>query len=83
MNATDTPRDIHALGEREALDLLGTDPVNGLMPREAEERLDRYGPNEIIARAPVGPWGRMLAQFLQLLVRDIKGLSDLAETAKD
>ena len=68
MNATDTPRDIHALGEREALDLLGTDPVNGLMPREAEERLDRYGPNEIIARAPVGPWGRMLAQFLQPLV---------------
>ncbi|MBC8101040.1 MAG: cation-translocating P-type ATPase [Cytophagales bacterium] len=47
---------------------LDTDGRRGLDSAEAQARLERYGPNELLAEAPVPAWRRFLAQFGDVLV---------------
>jgi Ca2+-transporting ATPase len=42
---------------------LGTDRRSGLSLSQAQERLERYGRNELTAEAPVPEWQKFLAQF--------------------
>ena len=52
----------------EVLTALDTDARSGLSEREALERLDRYGKNELMAEKPVPAWRKFLAQFQDVLV---------------
>jgi Ca2+-transporting ATPase len=47
---------------------LGTDALRGLSDAEAQTRLRRDGPNELIAEKPVPAWRKFLAQFSDALV---------------
>jgi Ca2+-transporting ATPase len=46
---------------------LSTGP-QGLSETEAQERLDRYGPNELAAAKKITPWRILLRQFANLLI---------------
>jgi Ca2+-transporting ATPase len=52
----------------EVLTAFGGDARNGLSEKEAQERLNRYGKNELIAEKPVPAWRKFLAQFQDVLV---------------
>lgn len=45
-----------------------TDAVHGLSSDDARARLERDGPNRLVAEAPVPAWKKFLAQFKDLLV---------------
>ncbi|GAA1926092.1 cation-transporting P-type ATPase [Streptomyces sodiiphilus] len=65
------PRDAenpHRLGVHEVVLLLETDPERGLSSREAENRLERYGRNQLPHSRPGGPLERMLRQFHHPLI---------------
>ena len=47
---------------------LGTDKQHGLPDDEARARLDRLGPNALVAQSAVPVWRRFLAQFQDVLV---------------
>jgi Ca2+-transporting ATPase len=47
---------------------LGAEAQRGLTEAEARLRLERYGPNELTADAPVPAWRKFLAQFEDALV---------------
>src|SRR5262245_57803204 len=47
---------------------LGTDARAGLSQDQAQERLGRYGSNELAAEAPVSGWRKFIAQFTDALV---------------
>ena len=51
-----------------SLAALGTDRRSGLSRSQAQERLERYGRNELTAEAPVPAWRKFLAQFTDVLV---------------
>ena len=52
----------------EVVQALGTNPERGLSGDEARRRLDRFGPNELLAARAVPAWRRLLAQFQDALV---------------
>jgi Ca2+-transporting ATPase len=52
----------------DVLAALGSDPRSGLSRREAQERLQAHGRNELIAEKPVPAWRKLLAQFTDVLV---------------
>ncbi|MGB9928613.1 MAG: cation-translocating P-type ATPase [Methanosarcina sp.] len=52
----------------EVLTGLGTDTRNGLSGKEAQERLEKYGKNELLAEKPVPAWKKFLEQFQDILV---------------
>ena len=52
----------------EIISALGTDARAGLTSREAQERLRRYGRNELAAQEPVPAWRKFLSQFTDILV---------------
>jgi P-type Ca2+ transporter type 2C len=52
----------------DVLAALGTDRRSGLSQSQAQERLERYGRNELTAEAPVPEWRKFLAQFTDVLV---------------
>jgi magnesium-transporting ATPase (P-type) len=47
---------------------LETDARSGLSQRQARERLERYGRNELASEKPVPAWRKFLAQFTDTLV---------------
>ncbi|HEY0775605.1 MAG TPA: HAD-IC family P-type ATPase, partial [Nocardioidaceae bacterium] len=55
--------DPSTMDARTVLDLLGTDPDQGLSVREAARRLETTGPNEITGEEPVPSWRKFLEQF--------------------
>ncbi|WP_324616612.1 cation-translocating P-type ATPase [Ornithinimicrobium avium] len=57
-----------ALGRAEAVADLGVDPEAGLSGPEAARRLERDGPNALVASAPVPRWRTFLAQFQDPLI---------------
>ncbi|HBV96532.1 MAG: ATPase [Peptococcaceae bacterium BICA1-7] len=58
----------HKMAVREVLEALQVDSARGLGEREAEERLARFGPNEM-AKAPPAPlWRLFINQFKDFLV---------------
>jgi P-type Ca2+ transporter type 2C len=52
----------------EVLDALDSNPDSGLNQERAQERLERYGRNELKAEAPTPAWRKFLAQFTEVLV---------------
>ena len=53
----------HAYTAGQALRVLETDRQRGLTQKQAEERLGRYGPNELEQHRQEGLVGRVLAQL--------------------
>ena len=47
---------------------LGTDAERGLSQREARDRLDRYGRNQLTTERPIPAWRKFLSQFRDVLV---------------
>ncbi|MBI2848729.1 MAG: HAD-IC family P-type ATPase, partial [Chloroflexi bacterium] len=58
----------HNMAVNDAAALLKTDPVAGLGEKEAAQRLERYGPNEIRSRRTTAIPALILAQFTDLMV---------------
>jgi P-type Ca2+ transporter type 2C len=58
----------HTLAADETLAKLQTDPQNGLTTAEAQQRLQRYGPNELIDRGGVSPWRILWGQLTSIMV---------------
>jgi P-type Ca2+ transporter type 2C len=52
----------------DVLSALGTDARSGLSEGDAQERLRRYGANELTTEAPVPQWRKFLAQFADTFV---------------
>lgn len=52
----------------DVLTVLETHSLSGLSLEQAQERLDRYGRNELTAEAPAPEWRKFLAQFTDVLV---------------
>ena len=52
----------------EILNAFDTSAQTGLRREQAQERLERYGKNELAAEAPVPAWRKFLAQFTDVLV---------------
>ena len=52
----------------DVLAAVGTDARTGLSERQARERLERHGRNELAAEQPVPAWRKFLAQFTDVLV---------------
>jgi Ca2+-transporting ATPase len=52
----------------EVLKELGTDRATGLSPQSAEERLNQYGPNELVDRGAKSPWLILWEQFTAIMV---------------
>jgi Ca2+-transporting ATPase len=57
----------HTLSPQQALELLAARP-EGLSPLEVQERLERFGPNELAAAKAISPWLILLRQFKNLLM---------------
>ncbi|MFZ5644472.1 MAG: calcium-transporting P-type ATPase, PMR1-type [Bacillota bacterium] len=58
----------HMMSAREVLEALRTNPHKGLGEKEAGERLDRFGPNEMAKAPPVPLWHLFINQFKDFLV---------------
>jgi P-type Ca2+ transporter type 2C len=58
----------HRQSVDDVLAALETDAQSGLSERQAQERLERYGRNELTAEKPVPGWRKLLAQFTDVLV---------------
>jgi Ca2+-transporting ATPase len=71
-NVAAAPRNDRTDAYRQAVDdvvaALGTDARRGLSTDEARSRLEKFGPNELAAEAPIPAWRRFLAQFQDVLV---------------
>jgi len=52
----------------ESLDLLNSDPNNGLTSQQAQERLGKYGPNELEEKETRSPWEIFLDQFKNIML---------------
>ncbi|RIK16118.1 MAG: haloacid dehalogenase [Acidobacteria bacterium] len=70
-----------ALELAEVLADLDVDPESGLTEAEATRRLERDGPNELVARAPVPRWRTFLAQFQDPLIYLLLGAVVVATVA--
>ena len=64
----DSSQDAHRRAVPDVVAALRTDVARGLTEAEARARLERHGPNELAAEAPVPAWRRLLAQFQDVLV---------------
>ena len=69
---SDAPQEYSALAYRQppeaVIATLSSDPVRGLSPAEAEQRLQRFGPNRLKAAPETPWWRRLLEQFQNFLV---------------
>ncbi|MDD2903757.1 MAG: cation-translocating P-type ATPase [Syntrophales bacterium] len=61
------PKPFHTMSPQQVLELLETGP-QGLSPSRVQERLERFGPNELAAARSVSPWLIFLRQFQNLLM---------------
>jgi Ca2+-transporting ATPase len=58
----------HSQTPEQTLHILETDPESGLDPDQAEQRLARYGPNELVEQPRPGFWQMLLVQFNNFVV---------------
>lgn len=63
----------HLASAAKLLKELGTKPQSGLSYREAQERLDRLGPNLLVTKPPVAPWRIFIRQFEDFMVLVLLG----------
>eukprot|EP00331_Platyophrya_macrostoma_P007514 CAMPEP_0176423202 /NCGR_PEP_ID=MMETSP0127-20121128/10150_1 /TAXON_ID=938130 /ORGANISM="Platyophrya macrostoma, Strain WH" /LENGTH=1036 /DNA_ID=CAMNT_0017804121 /DNA_START=15 /DNA_END=3125 /DNA_ORIENTATION=- len=59
----------HTYSEAQTLKELDTDATKGLTSQQAEERLKKFGPNELDKEEPESIWEKIKEQFEDLLVR--------------
>ena len=58
----------HSMDSTEAIRALGTDAHRGLTSAEVEQRLEKYGPNELRAEEAVSPFTLFFNQFKNTLI---------------
>jgi len=58
----------HVAPPEEIFEALNTDPVKGLSEQEAVQRLERYGPNQLMEQPRPSFWQRLLAQFQSFVI---------------
>jgi P-type Ca2+ transporter type 2C len=58
----------HSLEVRKALELLDSDADSGLTPQEVEQRLQKYGPNELEEHGGRSAWEILLDQFKNIML---------------
>jgi len=59
--------EFHTLAGTEVMTVLGTG-WSGLSPAQARERLEKYGPNELVPAKKISPWAIFFQQFQNLLI---------------
>jgi Ca2+-transporting ATPase len=65
----------HSLEVEKSLELLGSDPDAGLTAREAQERLERYGTNELQETGGRSAWKILLDQFTNIMLLMLIGVA--------
>jgi P-type Ca2+ transporter type 2C len=65
----------HSLEVDKALDLLDSNADSGLTPQEIEQRLQKYGPNELQETAGRSPWEILLEQFTNIMLLMLIGVA--------
>ncbi|WP_392531775.1 cation-translocating P-type ATPase [Nostoc sp. C117] len=65
----------HSLEVDKALDLLDSNADSGLTPQEIEQRLQKYGPNELEETAGRSPWEILLEQFTNIMLLMLIGVA--------
>ncbi len=65
----------HSLEVDKALDLLDSNADSGLTPQEIEQRLQKYGPNELEETAGRSAWGILLDQFKNIMLLMLIGVA--------
>ncbi|MDO6822160.1 cation-translocating P-type ATPase [Marinobacter sp. 1_MG-2023] len=68
MTSEQSPLAPYRLSSDAVISALGSNGQNGLDGDEADQRLERDGPNELSASRPVPGWRKLLAQFSDTLV---------------
>ncbi len=63
-----TPNDPHSIDTKHLSDIFDTHLQMGLTGQQAQERLGKHGPNELIERPKPGFWKMLLEQFNNFLV---------------
>ena len=58
----------HSMSVDTAIKELKADPLRGLAPEEAGNRLDQYGPNELMHEEKASPWALFFNQFKNILI---------------
>lgn len=58
----------HKLSANQTLELLEGDAEHGLSDGEAQARLEKFGPNELVDRGIKSPWKILLEQFSETMV---------------
>ena len=58
----------YKLTATEVLQKLGTGAQEGLAGDEAQQRLEKYGPNELVEKGAKEPWRIFLDQFKEIMV---------------
>ncbi|MFN6463300.1 MAG: cation-translocating P-type ATPase [Nostoc sp. DedVER02] len=65
----------HSLEVNKALDLLDSNADSGLTPQEIEQRLQKYGPNELEETAGRSTWEILLDQFKNIMLLMLIGVA--------
>ncbi|MCW5316266.1 HAD-IC family P-type ATPase [Nostoc sp. KVJ3] len=65
----------HSLEVDKALDLLDSNADSGLTPQEIEQRLQKYGPNELEETAGRSTWEILLDQFKNIMLLMLIGVA--------
>ncbi len=65
----------HSLEVDKALDLLDSNADSGLTPQEIQQRLQKYGPNELQETAGRSPWEILLDQFKNIMLLMLIGVA--------
>ncbi|MBW4615670.1 MAG: cation-translocating P-type ATPase [Desmonostoc vinosum HA7617-LM4] len=65
----------HSLEVNQALDLLDSNADSGLTPQEVQQRLQKYGPNELEENEGRGAWEILLDQFKNIMLLMLIGVA--------
>ncbi|MEH2388220.1 MAG: cation-translocating P-type ATPase [Nostoc sp.] len=65
----------HSLEVNKALDQLESNPNSGLTPQEIQQRLQKYGPNELQETAGRSAWEILLDQFKNIMLLMLIGVA--------
>ncbi|MEE6160492.1 cation-transporting P-type ATPase [Cylindrospermopsis raciborskii DSH] len=79
MSAHSLPEDAvvwHSLEIDKALELLDSNADDGLTPSQVEERLLKYGSNELEEHGGRSPWQILLDQFTNIMLLMLIGVPD-------
>ncbi|MBD2610873.1 MAG: cation-translocating P-type ATPase [Nostoc sp. ZfuVER08] len=78
MSANSLPEDAavwHSIEVDKALDLLDSNPDSGLTPEDIQQRLQKYGPNELEEHGGRSSWEILLDQFKNIMLLMLIGVA--------